>query len=67
MANAACVPNIGRQGIRKRMRFGVVALAICVAAGVAMIVLGVARPWRLALFLPLASAATGIFQARAQT
>lgn len=67
MANEACVPNIGPQGIRKRMRFGVVALAICVVAGVAMIVMGVARPWRLALFIPLASAASGIFQARERT
>jgi hypothetical protein len=67
MENAACVVNIGPRGIRKRMRFGVVALSLCVAAGIGMIVLGVSRPWRLLLFLPLASAASGIFQARAKT
>ncbi|HWB81968.1 MAG TPA: hypothetical protein VG755_43700 [Nannocystaceae bacterium] len=67
MANAACVPNIGPQGVRRRMRFGIVVLAICVVAAVAMIGLGVTRAWRLALFLPLAIGAIGIFQARAQT
>jgi len=67
MENAACVVNIGPQGIRKRMRFGVVALFVCLAAGVVMIAFGVTRPWRLLLVLPLASAASGIFQARAKT
>lgn len=62
-----CVPNIGPRGRRQRMTFGVVAIAAGLAGAVALVVLGVARPWRLALFLPFVAGAFGVFQARAST
>lgn len=62
-----CVDNIGPRNRRMRMRFGAVTLALTLAGAAVLLVLGVARPWRLALFLPLAAGATGIFQARAHT
>ena len=67
MSAAECTPNIGPQGRRMRLRFGIVTLAIGVVAGIAMVVLGVSRPPRLLLFLPLLGGAIGIFQARAKT
>jgi hypothetical protein len=66
-AKAECVANIGPAGRRQRTIMGVVGLAIGVAAAVALVVLGVARPWRLALLLPFLAGGVGIFQARAKT
>ncbi len=63
----ACAMNIGPQQRRKRMRFGVVGLAVAGAAAVALIALGAPRLSRLALFVPLFVGAIGIFQARAKT
>lgn len=62
-----CVPNIGPRGRRQRMAFGIVAIAIGVGLAVSFVALGVARPWRLALFLPFVAGAVGVFQARAST
>jgi hypothetical protein len=49
------------------MTMGVVMLAAGIFAAVALVVLGIHRPWRLALFLPFLGGAVGIFQARAKT
>lgn len=66
-AGAECVANIGPAGRRQRMIVGIVGLAIGVAAAVALVVLDVPRPWRLALLLPFLAGAIGVFQARAKT
>ncbi|HEV8323908.1 MAG TPA: hypothetical protein VG389_19985 [Myxococcota bacterium] len=62
-----CLVNIGPRGRRRRMTFGVVGLAAGVALGVALVVLHVHAPWRLAALLPLWIGAYGVFQARAKT
>lgn len=49
------------------MRFGVLMAAVTVAAAVAMVVTGVAKPWRLTIAVPALLAAVGVFQARAGT
>jgi hypothetical protein len=68
MENAeVCIANIGPRGRRQRAWFGVVALGLSLAGAGALLALGVARPWRLALFLPLFAAGTGIFQAKEKT
>jgi lysophospholipid acyltransferase (LPLAT)-like uncharacterized protein len=63
----ACSMNIGPRGRRRRMGFGVVTLAVTAGIAVALVVMHVDRWWRLALFLPYVSAATGFFQAREKT
>jgi hypothetical protein len=63
----ACLANIGPAQRRLRLRFGAVALAMTLGALVALALTGVDRGWRLALFLPFFTAATGYFQARERT
>lgn len=62
-----CIPNIGPRGQRQRMAFGIVALVGGIVLAATLVVLGVARPWRLVVFLPLVAGAFGVFQARAKT
>ncbi len=62
-----CAVNIGLQERRKRLRFGVVTLALGALIAAALIGTGVNHWWRLALFLPFASGAVGIFQALDKT
>ena len=64
---AECAVNIGPQERRKRLRFGVVTLALAALIAAALIGTGVNHWWRLALFLPFASGAVGIFQALDKT
>jgi len=59
--------NIGPRGRRKRLNAGLVAFAISVALGAALIAGGTAPRWRLVLALPLFVAALGYFQARDKT
>jgi len=66
-AEAECVANIGTRGRRQRMTFGVVGLVLGVLGAAALVAMDVARPWRLALFLPFVAGGIGIFQARAET
>ncbi len=66
-AATECVANIGPRGRAMRQRFGIVMLALAVAAAVVLVVLDVARPWRLTLFVPFLLGAVGVFQARAST
>jgi hypothetical protein len=67
MAVAECVPNIGPQGRRQRLIFGVVALVLGVGAAVGLAAAGIDRSWRVALFLPFVAGGFGIFQALART
>lgn len=60
-----CPPNIGPAERRKRLIVGVAALVVCVGAALLLSLDGAPRYWRLLLFLPLWTAALGIFQARA--
>jgi hypothetical protein len=62
-----CFINIGPKERAKRMRFGVVALVVTLGGAVAMMASGVSPLWRLVLFLPFMTAATGYFQARDKT
>lgn len=62
----ACLPNIGPAERRKRLIVGVIALSVCVGGALLLWLGGAPRSWRLLLFLPLWTAALGIFQARAQ-
>ena len=62
-----CIMNIGPRERRKRLRFGVLALAIGLGAFAALFLTGASLWWRLALFLPFASAGAGYFQARDKT
>ena len=67
VAAEACIINIGPRERRKRMRFGVISLVAGLALFAAMIFTGASAWWRLALFLPFASAGAGYFQARDKT
>jgi hypothetical protein len=62
-----CIANIGAKGRRRRMRFGLMVLAVTAAAGALLIGLDAARLWRALLFLPLFTGATGVFQATEKT
>jgi hypothetical protein len=62
-----CVPNIGPEERRKRMRFGLVALCVGLAMAAALFASGVQRWWRLVLFPPFWVAGVGVFQARDKT
>lgn len=61
------IPNLGPQERAKRLRFGLVALALSLAGAAALLLLGAPRPLRLALFLPFWAAAVGIFQSTEKT
>ena len=56
----SCIPNIGPRGRRRRLAFGLAALAV--AAMVAVLLAGSSGWLRALLFLPLLGAAHGIFQ-----
>jgi hypothetical protein len=62
-----CIPNIGPLQRRQRIIGGVVSLAIALVVAGLLVVLGVARPYRLAVFLPFFAGTTGLFQAREKT
>ncbi len=62
-----CVENIGPAQRRKRVRFGVVMLAVSAAIAAALLLSGANRWWRLGLFFPLATSAIGFFQAYEKT
>lgn len=62
-----CVPNIGPRGRARRLRFGLLALLFAGLLLAALWGLGLSRWWRLLLFMPLAIAGTGFFQALQRT
>lgn len=59
---AACLPNISLPERRRRLTFGVVALALGVAALAALMIAGPSRWWRLPLVVLFYPAAVGYFQ-----
>jgi hypothetical protein len=56
------VANLGPRQRLRRLVTGGVALVVAVAVGVVLAKTGAPRPWRLVLFVPLWSAALGVFQ-----
>jgi len=64
---AARVANIGAAGRRRRLLLGAAALGLGVVALAALLVAGVDRGWRLALFVPFWFGALGSLQARGHT
>ena len=59
---ADTVKNIGPEGQRSRLLYGLAMLGIGLAIGVVLILADVSRWWRLALFLPFWQGGLGIFQ-----
>jgi uncharacterized membrane protein len=66
-SSGSCIANIGPQGRRQRLVFGIVALAISVAIAIVFVVSGVWPLLRLPIFVPLFVAGLGFFQARDRT
>jgi hypothetical protein len=62
-----CIANISPKERQKRMRFGIVQLAITLVILVVLVVLDVNPLWRLPLFFMFAAAAAGYFQAKDKT
>jgi hypothetical protein len=62
-----CIPNIGPQQRKQRIIAGLVGLVLGLAVSGVLLHMGVARPFRLAVFLPFFAGTTGLFQARAKT
>jgi hypothetical protein len=62
-----CIANIGPRQRQKRLVIGIVSLAVSAGIAATLVWRGVAVGWRVALFLPLMSAAVGFFQWREKT
>ena len=62
-----CIANIGPKERRRRLRFGVITLAVTAVIATVLVVSDLPAFWRLLLFLPLASGASGFFQWREKT
>jgi len=67
MAPSSRIANIGAGGRRKRLVFGIVALAVGAVIATLLVAVDAPRIWRLPLFLVFYVAALGIFQARDKT
>ncbi|MEA2639300.1 MAG: hypothetical protein QOF51_694, partial [Chloroflexota bacterium] len=63
----ACIPNIGPRERRRRLLFGVAAVAVGAIASAILTSTGTQRWWRLPLFALFWVGGAGIFQARDQT
>ena len=66
-APSAPVPNIGTGERRKRLTWGIVALAVGVAIAAMLAAISAPLIWRLPLFVVFLFAALGIFQSRDKT
>jgi len=62
-----CLPNIGPGERRKRLRFGLAALAVGLVLAGVLVVLGLPPLLRLVLFPIFWVAGSGIFQSREKT
>ncbi|HEX3534298.1 MAG TPA: hypothetical protein VHT23_08755 [Gemmatimonadaceae bacterium] len=67
MDASVCIANIGPQERRKRLLFGITALAVSVVISFFFVFYGVRPVFRLPLFVPLFAGALGFFQARDRT
>jgi hypothetical protein len=67
MSTTVCVANIGPRERKMRIRVGVIFLGVGVLLAATLLVMSVARPWRIAVFVPLWIGSIGIFQAREKT
>jgi hypothetical protein len=67
MDASVCIANIGPRERRKRLVFGIVALAASVVISFLFVFYRVQPVWRLPLFVPLYLGALGFFQARDRT
>jgi hypothetical protein len=63
----ACIPNISPAERQKRMRFGILQLAITFAILAALLTFGADKLWRLPLFAMFSAGAVSIFQALDKT
>jgi hypothetical protein len=66
-SSAECIANIGPQERRKRLVFGIAALAVSVVISFLFVLNGVQPVLRLPLFIPLFVGALGFYQARDRT
>lgn len=62
-----CIPNIGPQEQRMRLRAAWLAFGLALVALVALLAVGAPREWRLLLFLPIAGGAISYCQVRDKT
>ena len=62
-----CIANISPKERQKRMRFGIIQLAITFIIFAAMLVFGADKLWRLPLFAMFSAGAVSIFQALDKT
>jgi hypothetical protein len=67
MEASTCIANIGPRERRKRLVFGIAALAASVVISFLFVFYGVRPLFRLPLFVPLFAGALGFFQARDRT
>lgn len=67
MGVSVCIANIGPRERRKRLMFGITALAASVVISFLFVFYGVRPLFRLPLFVPLFAGALGFFQARDRT
>ena len=63
----ACVPNIGPEQRRRRLRGGLISLGLTAAIAVVLLANDAPRLLRLVVFLPACAAGIGLFQAQAKT
>jgi hypothetical protein len=64
---SVCIANIGPGERRRRLMFGIAALAASVVVSFLFVFYGVRPVFRLPLFIPLFAGALGFFQARDRT
>jgi hypothetical protein len=67
MDSAVCIANIGPVERRKRLAFGIAALAASIIISFLFVFYGVRPLFRTILFVPLFVGALGFFQARDRT
>ena len=67
MDASVCIANSGPRERRKRLMFGITALAASIVISFLFVFYGVRPLFRLPLFVPLFAGALGFFQARDRT
>jgi hypothetical protein len=66
-ASDVCIPNIGPNERRRRLKGGLIALGLAAVIGVILFAIGAGRWWRLALFPLFYAGMAGVFQWREKT